>query len=1020
MSIPTHKTFSESQKVYIPPKWHRDKTDGKSPQEEEFSYRGFKVNAAEVAIEKEMILREYNRKKDGNAASHVTSHVAPDLDDIPVLHPGQVEGGGANMGHAMGHVTSMNGHMTGQTPHNGHVSSVSGHVPPSGHVPNMSSFENNARNFMPEESFPEYTLPRQTYPVEELGIPLADDGSEDERSGYDGYGGYPSSRGYEQSIGSGRQSGYDQGRYEQGRFDQGYDQRSDGRYDHGHPRDYEERGYERGYDRYDNVYEDQVTHHMPVDLGPVNNSYDQVDRGDRGGLPGHMRSVPDHVMERTMSRSPAPGHVYRTMSRSPIPDNMSRSPIPDRNMSRSPIPGHMSGHVSMPGSGHVSMSEHVMSRSPAPSHVSRSPVPEDGYYRHPQPVYDHRSVSPRPDSRDSVVIRRGYEEPRDHSDFRSVSPRPDFRPDRSTSPLPSYISKAPAPINTCLGLSSDDEYSPASPSFRPPLSPNLALSSDDEMMTIGEIKSAMAREEAARPTVAELRRESEGRFGTPRGTPSYGREDRSSTTSYGDNRSRTPSDERSTPTYGNRPGNLDNSRRSESLRTDSLRSDSTRSDSVRSDSVRSDSSRATRTWANTSRFSLADRRQDDTAGETRDRLAESRDRITESRDRHLASSTSRDRLTESRDYLSSSNSSRLNSSTSSISTFGYDSVGSNVSRGSFRYDTCGNRPGSRVSCYDEDFGNVTVETVREEDEVRDASHVQNHISRDFRDSQGRDVNSRDSPRDFQTSDVNSRAFQASPARASPGVPQIALPTADPHKSRENSPQPRDPNFTDRTHVKTLPNHVTPCAPPQPSYMTQSVSRTRPRCIVCDDHVAMNERIVQTESQCGSRDIYHLRCFRCCICDSSLEHMEHYIDPHSDMLFCHVDYHETFSPKCAQCSSCIEGDYVQAMGKTYHVDHFFCAQCGKPFQEDQQHHIIEGHAYCTPCHDVKTAEKCWRCSHVFGVNDPIIEVLDRLWCEACYSCEECGVGLQEEFTLTNEGVVLCEKCQVKKVKKYAWQ
>ncbi|KAB8283366.1 hypothetical protein BKA91DRAFT_136961 [Yarrowia lipolytica] len=672
----------------------------------------------------------------------------------------------------------------------------------------------------------------------------------------------------------------------------------------------------------------------------------------------------DRSMERTMenrgmSRSPAASHM---MSQSPGLDHMSRSPNP-MSMSRSP------GHVSMgrsPGAGYMAH----MDRSTSPNPVMpRSPVPADYRSVSPHLGYETRSMSPKPGY--DITSGSGFA-----SEYRSQSPIPDYvSPSRSRVP---HVMRAPAPpINTSFDLSSDDEYSPiqsSSPSFRPPLSPQLALSSDDEeMMTIGEIKSAMAREEAALPTVGELRSNHSSRSGTPTHSAHSGSQNGSvSSTSYN--------------------GPVSDFRTRGSVSSVSTTSSSRSSTPV---SASTPTSRANRTWANTSRFSLAERRDSMRQERPSSRMSEkSHDESVYSSSRDLNSSSF-----SFKDRLNTSNG--LSSSTSSISTFGYDSVGSNVSRGSFRYDMCAARPGSRVSCYDEDFGNVTVETVREESE---RSFQEGDMSHD----QIRDLR--------MTAFPHSRDYTRDPSR--PDVlddPSINLPTGDPHKLRD----PQSPTH-DSTHVKSLPHHVTPCAPPQPSYMSQSVSSTRPRCIVCDDHVAMNERIVQTESLSGSRDIYHLRCFRCCICDSSLEHMEHYIDPHSDMLFCHVDYHETFSPKCAQCSSCIEGDYVQAMGKTYHVDHFFCAQCGKPFQEGQQHHIIEGHAYCSPCYDVKTAEKCWRCSHVFNVNDPIIEVLDRLWCEACYSCEECGVGLKEEFTLTNEGVVLCEKCQVKKVKRYAWQ
>lgn len=883
--------------MYIPPKWHRDKLGGKSPTTEETSYRDFKVNAVDVAIEKEMILREYNRKKGGEA---------PEM-DIPVLQPGQAPPKQVN-----GRYDHTHPQHTQQHPH-------------------YNGFESTAREFNQHDnhldnSFPEYQLPRQTYPVEDLGIPLADDGSDEEYArGYDHghahviHPNQSRSRGYDHH-GYGSQRGYD------GAFDS----------HRGHVRDDHVRGYEGGHKYDDHVtYESHMTRHAPqsmhrepspgVHTGHVAYSYDHVDR----------------------SRSPAPHvtHIDRSVSRSPMPErSMSRSPMPERSMFRSPIP------------------ERSMSRSPAPEHshvpnyISRNPVPVADYRAHsPNPGYAGRQSVPHIGSaygaqEDAYVSREHDYISRDHvsrehdyvtrepdyvSRSSARSPAPPAAMARSPGPADyisnshvSHVNRSPVPhINTSFDLSSDDEYSPPiqarSPMHQPP-SPHLALSSDDDMMTVGEIKSAMDRDIAALPTVGDIRggRSSSSVYSPMSGTP---------------------------PTSGT-------------------------------------PTRANRTWANTSRFSLTDRHESPkTAERPSSRLSYS----------EHSSDYGSVRSSQSREQLNTSTRD-LGSSTSSISTFGYDSVGSNISRGSFRYDTCAARPSSRISCYDDDFANVTVETICEEPERSRGARVSRDPARDR------------ISRDFGAS-ANSRPVLDDP--------HFSLPTGDPHKSHDLH---ENHASRDQVTVKSLPQHVTPCAPPQPSYMSRSVAQSRPRCIVCDDHVAMNERIVQTEGDNGSRDIYHLRCFKCCICDSSLEHMEHYIDPHSDMLFCHVDYHETFSPKCDQCSSCIEGDYVQAMGKTFHVDHFFCAQCGKPFQEGQQHHIISGHAYCSPCHDVKTAEKCWRCAHVFNVNDPIIEVLDRLWCETCYSCEECSVPLKEEFTLTNDGVVLCEKCQTKRVKTYAWQ
>lgn len=45
------------------------------------------------------------------------------------------------------------------------------------------------------------------------------------------------------------------------------------------------------------------------------------------------------------------------------------------------------------------------------------------------------------------------------------------------------------------------------------------------------------------------------------------------------------------------------------------------------------------------------------------------------------------------------------------------------------------------------------------------------------------------------------------------------------------------------------------------------------------------------------------------------------------FYCHLDYHEQFSPRCASCATPIEGEVVVACGREWHVGHFFCAQCG---------------------------------------------------------------------------------------------
>jgi paxillin len=47
-------------------------------------------------------------------------------------------------------------------------------------------------------------------------------------------------------------------------------------------------------------------------------------------------------------------------------------------------------------------------------------------------------------------------------------------------------------------------------------------------------------------------------------------------------------------------------------------------------------------------------------------------------------------------------------------------------------------------------------------------------------------------------------------------------------------------------------------------------------------------------------------------------------------YCAKDYNALFGARCAYCNGEIDGNCVNALGRMWHSDHFFCAQCGKGF------------------------------------------------------------------------------------------
>lgn len=91
--------------------------------------------------------------------------------------------------------------------------------------------------------------------------------------------------------------------------------------------------------------------------------------------------------------------------------------------------------------------------------------------------------------------------------------------------------------------------------------------------------------------------------------------------------------------------------------------------------------------------------------------------------------------------------------------------------------------------------------------------------------------------------------------------------------------------------------------------------------------------------------FHPECFTCFNCNTGLECVAFYPEPEEKRterlsqyedpqdadqcprFYCHLDFHEFFSPRCRSCKTPIEGEVVLACGGEWHVGHFFCAECG---------------------------------------------------------------------------------------------
>ncbi|KAI0444056.1 hypothetical protein F4803DRAFT_561110 [Xylaria telfairii] len=204
---------------------------------------------------------------------------------------------------------------------------------------------------------------------------------------------------------------------------------------------------------------------------------------------------------------------------------------------------------------------------------------------------------------------------------------------------------------------------------------------------------------------------------------------------------------------------------------------------------------------------------------------------------------------------------------------------------------------------------------------------------------------------------------------------------------------------------------------------------------------------------GGSERFHPQCFRCYTCGTSLEALE--ISPEPDRFcaarldrirrraageileeipgqtmaedgderlrfYCHLDWHELFAPQCKHCKTPILGEHVVALGERWHYGHFFCAECGDPFERGMTHIEKDGYAWCIACQTKRTerrAPKCKRCKT--AVIGQYVKALGAEWHDECFRCATCGGGFDDgQIFPVGEGDqarVLCTRCRAQELK-----
>lgn len=310
---------------------------------------------------------------------------------------------------------------------------------------------------------------------------------------------------------------------------------------------------------------------------------------------------------------------------------------------------------------------------------------------------------------------------------------------------------------------------------------------------------------------------------------------------------------------------------------------------------------------------------------------------------------------------------------------------------------------------------------------------------------------------------------AQPRRSMPsgGVPTISIDDDDERQAKNPLPTIKLP--TDEAHEKRGMSTAAPDAgrrslplPGAPARPTERGQRPRGHwspaagrpgratatCHQCG--LAIEGRFV---ALAGFGERFHPQCFRCYSCGTGLEAMEISPEPEAarnerverirrreagekleevpgmtvaddgdDRLrfYCHLDWHELFAPRCKHCKTPILGEHIVALGEHWHYGHFFCAECGDPFEHGATHIEKDGYAWCVGCQTKRTerrAPKCRQCRT--AVIGHYIKALGGEWHEHCFRCAECRGGFDDGQIFPKEiggaTVVLCTSCRTRELK-----
>ncbi|QIW96957.1 hypothetical protein AMS68_002475 [Peltaster fructicola] len=110
------------------------------------------------------------------------------------------------------------------------------------------------------------------------------------------------------------------------------------------------------------------------------------------------------------------------------------------------------------------------------------------------------------------------------------------------------------------------------------------------------------------------------------------------------------------------------------------------------------------------------------------------------------------------------------------------------------------------------------------------------------------------------------------------------------------------------------------------------------------------------------DTYHLECFTCHDCGKIVASKFFPVPDHPPNQYplCETDYFRRLGLLCHDCGGALRGSYITALDRKYHIEHFTCSVCPTVFGAMDSYYEHEGSVFCHYHYSTRFAQKCNGC------------------------------------------------------------